>query len=191
MQCTRIRYFMYQRLIQCIRIRHLLIWCIQIKNFMYQWLIQCIRIGNHTYHLLIVYQNLKSRVSAVDTVYKNQKLVYQLLIQLIRIRNLIYQHLIQLIRIRNLIYQHLIQLIRIRNHMYQHLIQCIRFLFSHFYVILTDVPEEVKYKYALLDVFGDDCFPIFINILQVGKTSNSSVYHLGCVMVSTQLDCCG
>ena len=75
--------------------------------------------------------------------------------------------------------------------MYQHLIQCIRFLFSHFYVILTDVPEEVKYKYALLDVFGDDCFPIFINILQVGKTSNSSVYHLGCVMVSTQLDCCG
>ena len=177
MQCTRIRYFMYQRLIQCIRIRHLLIWCIQIKNFMYQWLIQCIRIRNHTYHLLIVYQNLKSRVSAVDTVYKNQKLVYQLLIQLIRIRNLIYQHLIQLIRIRNL--------------MYQHLIQCIRFLFSHFYVILTDVPEEVKYKYALLDVFGDDCFPIFINILQVGKTSNSSVYHLGCVMVSTQLDCCG
>jgi hypothetical protein len=34
----------------------------------------------------------------------------------------------------------------------------------------SDVPEEVKYKYALLDVFGDDCFPIFINILQVGKT---------------------
>ena len=35
---------------------------------------------------------------------------------------------------------------------------------------MTDVPEEVKYKYALLDVFGDDCFPVFINILQVSKT---------------------
>ncbi|KAL3859118.1 hypothetical protein ACJMK2_009350 [Sinanodonta woodiana] len=29
-----------------------------------------------------------------------------------------------------------------------------------------DKPEEIKYKYALVELFGADCFPIFVNCLQ-------------------------
>ena len=38
-------------------------------------------------------------------------------------------------------------------------------------VIADSVPEELKYKYVLVELFSADCMAVFTNIIQVPTTS--------------------
>ncbi|XP_071177036.1 protein virilizer homolog isoform X2 [Mytilus edulis] len=50
-----------------------------------------------------------------------------------------------------------------------------------------DVPEEIKYKYALLDVYGEDAFPIFITILQKVNDILIRKWQQGCPQSSENM----
>ncbi|CAC5369116.1 VIRMA [Mytilus coruscus] len=51
----------------------------------------------------------------------------------------------------------------------------------------ADVPEEIKYKYALLDVYGEDAFPIFITILQQVNDILIRKWQQGCPQSSENM----